>query len=70
MADKIKLKRTLNAVKRAIAAANESRGPADGGPAPLGPIAAHEPTPIARGAWARWRSLGATSDHKLMRVSA
>jgi len=42
----------------------------DGGPVPLGPTAAHEPTPIARGAWARRRSLGATSDHKLMRVSA
>jgi hypothetical protein len=70
LADKIKLKRTLNAVKRAIAAANEGRGPADGGPAPLGPTAAHEPAPTARGAWARWKSLGATSDHKLMRVSA
>jgi len=44
--------------------------PVDGGPVPLGPTAAHEPTPIARGAWARWRSLGATSDHKLMRMSA
>jgi IS605 OrfB family transposase len=44
--------------------------PVDGGPVPLGPTAAHEPTLIARGAWARWRSLGATSDHKLMRVSA
>ena len=44
--------------------------PVDGGPVPLGPTAAHEPTPMARGAWARWRSLGATSDHKLMRVSA
>ncbi|MDT7868031.1 MAG: transposase [Acidianus sp.] len=41
----------------------------DGGPVPLGPTAAHEPAPIARGAWARWKSLGATSDHKLMRVS-
>jgi len=37
---------------------------------PLGPTAAHEPAPIARGAWARWKSLGATSEHKLMRVSA
>jgi len=43
--------------------------PVDGGPVPLGPTAAHEPAPIARGAWARWRSLGATSEHKLMRVS-
>jgi len=42
----------------------------DGGPVPLGPTAAHEPTPIARGAWARWRSLGTTSEHKLMRMSA
>jgi len=42
----------------------------DGGPVPLGPTAAHEPAPIARGAWARWRSLDATSEHKLMRVSA
>jgi len=41
----------------------------DGGPVPLGPTAAHEPMPIARGAWARWKSLGATSDRKLMRVS-
>jgi IS605 OrfB family transposase len=44
--------------------------PVDGGPVPLGPTAAHEPAPIARGAWARRRSLGATSDYKLMRVSA
>ena len=44
--------------------------PVDGGPVPLGPTAAHEPMPIARGAWARWRSLGATSDHKLIRMSA
>jgi IS605 OrfB family transposase len=43
--------------------------PVDGGPVPLGPTAAHEPTPIARGAWARWRSLGATSKHKQMRMS-
>jgi len=43
--------------------------PLDGGPVPLGPTAAHEPTPIAREAWARWKSLGATSEHKLMRVS-
>jgi IS605 OrfB family transposase len=42
----------------------------DGGPVPLGPTAAHETTLIAREAWARWRSLGATSEHKLMRMSA
>jgi len=43
--------------------------PVDGGPVPLGPTAAHEPTGVPRALWARWRSLGATSDHKLMRVS-
>jgi len=42
----------------------------DGGPVPLGPTAAHEPTGVPRALWARWRSLGATSAHKLMRVSA
>ncbi len=41
----------------------------DGGPVPLGPTAAHEPAGIQRASWARWRSLGATTDHKLMRVS-
>ena len=41
----------------------------DGGPVPLGPTAAHEPAEIPRALWARWRSLGATSDQK-MRVSA
>jgi transposase len=41
----------------------------DGGPVPLGPTAAHEPTPIARGAWARWKSLGATNKHKQMRTN-
>jgi len=44
--------------------------PVDGGPVPLGPTAAHEPTGVPRALWARWRSLGVTSDHKLMRVSA
>jgi len=43
--------------------------PVDGGPVPLGPTAAHEPTGVPRALWARWRSLGATSAHKLMRVS-
>jgi IS605 OrfB family transposase len=42
----------------------------DGGPVPLGPTAAHEPAGVPRALWARWRSLGATSAHKLMRVSA
>jgi len=41
----------------------------DGGPVPLGPTAAHEPAGVPRALWARWRSLGATSDHKLVRVS-
>ena len=31
----------------------------DGGPVPLGPTAAHEPTDVPRALWARWRSLGA-----------
>jgi IS605 OrfB family transposase len=43
--------------------------PVDGGPVPLGPTAAHEPAGVPRALWARWRSLGATSDHKLMKVS-
>jgi len=32
--------------------------PVDGGPVPLGPTAAHEPTGVPRALWARWRSLG------------
>jgi len=44
--------------------------PVDGGPVPLGPTAAHEPAGVPRSLWARWGSLGATSDYKLMRVSA
>ncbi len=43
--------------------------PVDGGPVPLGPTAAHEPAGVPRALWARWRSLGATSEHKPMRVS-
>jgi len=31
--------------------------PVDGGPVPLGPTAAHEPTGVPRALWARWRSL-------------
>jgi len=42
----------------------------DGGPVPLGPTAAHEPAGVPRALWARWKSLGATSERKLMRVSA
>ena len=32
--------------------------PVDGGPVPLGPTAAHEPTGVPRALWARWKSLG------------
>jgi len=35
--------------------------PVDGGPVPLGPTAAHEPTGVPRSLWARWRSLGTTN---------
>jgi len=34
----------------------------DGSPVPLGSTAAHEPTPIPRGAWARWKSLKQTAN--------
>jgi transposase len=43
--------------------------PVDVSPVPLGPTAAHEPAGVPRALWARWRSLGATSERKLMRVS-
>ena len=36
----------------------------DGGPVPLGPTAAHEPTGIPRALWARWRSLGTTNGRR------
>jgi transposase, IS605 OrfB family, central region len=42
----------------------------DGGPVPLGPTAAHEPTPIARGAWARWRSLRPIMNEQMIEVKA
>jgi len=44
--------------------------PVDGGPVPLGPTAAHEPTPIARGAWARWRSLRPIMNEQMIEVKA
>ena len=42
----------------------------DGGPVPLGPTAAHEPTPIARGAWARWKSLRPIMNEQMIEVKA
>ena len=41
----------------------------DGSLVPLGSTAAHDPIPMAREVWARWKSLGAASKNKLMRVS-
>jgi IS605 OrfB family transposase len=40
----------------------------DGSPVPLGSTAAHDPTLIAHGVWARWRSLDATNKHGLIRM--
>jgi len=40
------------------------------GPVPLGPTAAHEHTPIARGAWARWRSLRSIMNKKVIEARA
>jgi len=40
----------------------------DGGPVPLGSTAAHDPTLIAREAWARWKSLDAMNKHGLVRM--
>jgi len=36
---------------------------------PLGSTATHDPIVVARALWARWKSLGATNKHELMRVS-
>ena len=44
--------------------------PVDGGPVPLGPTAAHEPAPIARGAWVRWRSLRPIMSEQMIEVRA
>jgi len=41
----------------------------DGSPVPLGSTATHDPTGIPREAWARWKSLDATSKNKLMRMN-
>jgi len=43
--------------------------PVDGSPMPLGSTAACEPAPIAREVRARWRSIGATSEYRTMRMS-
>jgi len=45
--------------------------PIDGGPVPLGPTAAHEPTGIPRALWARWRSLRLImNEHEMIEVKA
>ena len=36
---------------------------------PFGATATHDPTPIAREVWAKWKSLDETSEYKLMRMS-
>jgi len=41
----------------------------DGSHVPFGSIATHDPTPIAHGVWARWKSLDATNKYKIMRIS-
>jgi len=52
-----------------------SSAPSLGGPpvdvprVPFGATATHDPTPIAREVWARWKSLDETSEYKLMRMS-
>jgi len=43
--------------------------PVDGSSVPLSSTATHDPTPIPREAWARWKSLDATNKHKSMRMS-
>jgi len=43
--------------------------PVDGSSVPLSSTTAHDPIPIAREVWARWKSLGVTNKHKLMRMS-
>jgi len=42
--------------------------PVNGSPVPLGSTATHDPTPIAREAWTRWKSLDATNKQELMRI--
>ena len=41
----------------------------DGSPIPLGSTATHEPTPIAREVWVRWKYLDATGKNEPMRMS-
>jgi len=41
----------------------------DGSPVPLGSTATHDPTGIPKSLWARWKSLDATNEHELMRIS-
>jgi IS605 OrfB family transposase len=42
----------------------------DGGPVPLGPTAAHEPTGVPRALWARWRSLRPIMNEQMVEVKA
>ena len=42
----------------------------DGGPVPLGPTAAHEPTGVPRALWARWRSLRPIMNEQMIEVKA
>jgi len=44
--------------------------PVDGGPVPLGPTAAHEPTGVPRALWARWRSLRPIMNEQMIEVKA
>ena len=39
------------------------------GAVPSGSTATHEPTVVTRALWARWKSLGAMNEYKLMRMS-
>jgi len=41
----------------------------DGSPVPLGSTAIHDPTPIPKSLWARWKPLDATNKHKSMRMN-
>jgi IS605 OrfB family transposase len=41
----------------------------DGSPVPLGSTATHDPIVVARALWARWKSLGATNKHELLKMS-
>jgi len=41
----------------------------DGSRVPLGSTATHDPIVVTRALWARWKPLGATNKHELMRMS-